>query len=100
MEDNFAVDTVDDHRIVVGDAGGHPLDTRHHGDVQVAGDNRRVRGETPGLDGKGHHLLSSQPHRLGRGEVVGDDDDIGGQLGELVVGHTLERTQQIAHDIA
>ena len=93
---------VDDHRIVIGNAVRDVHDAGDQGNVQCAGDDRRVGVGASDLDREAHGAATAQAQDLVRRQFVADDDDIAIEIhadarAALLAG---QGAQKVAGDVA
>ena len=100
MQDDRAPGPINDHGIVISDLACDSGDSGDERDIEIARNDGRMGCLPTRLDGEGDHMLSAQPDGLGRSQVMGNDDDIRAQLGQLMVGHALQGPQQVAGHIS
>jgi hypothetical protein len=58
-----------------------------------------VRSPSTGFDRKADHLVAAEPDRFRRHEIVGHQDDVAFDVGDLVVGYPLQHSQKLTPDV-
>ena len=74
MERHRAVDAVDEHRLAGSDARGDVPEPRDRWNAHCTGEERHVARGRPAVGGEAEDQVARQLDRLGRSQVVGDDD--------------------------
>ena len=99
LEDHQPLVAVDDHQVAAGDLGQEGSGAHHGGDLQGLGHDRRVAAGPADLGDKTAHKAAVEVGGLAGGEIVGQDQDRGGEVGDSFAAAAQQVPQQPFLDV-